>query len=137
MHSVLVHRKRFHSYDHLFVTDAKVSTGNNRAAYMRVYRKRKRLEEYNCNNLPKRTKLHAELQREYRETHKNVFAEYMHNYRKRKAQENTTPQVSTSSDPTPTPIIYNCNQANEYFQKIFFLVIHFVIPATYVTESGT
>jgi hypothetical protein len=41
----------------------------------------------------------------------------MRNYRKRKAQENTTPQVSASTDPTPTPIIYNCNQANEYFQN--------------------
>jgi hypothetical protein len=36
-----------------------------------------RLEEGICNNVPKRTKLNAERQREYRETHKNIFAEYM------------------------------------------------------------
>jgi hypothetical protein len=72
---------------------------------------------------PKGTKLHAEQQREYRETHKNLSAEYMCNYKKHKAQEkareNKTPQSSTSTDPTPTPIIYNYNQANEYFQKNF------------------
>jgi hypothetical protein len=56
----------------------KMSAGNSRAAYMREYRKRKRLQENNCNNVPKRTKLHAERQREYRETHKNLSAEYMH-----------------------------------------------------------
>jgi hypothetical protein len=43
----------------------------------------------------------------------------MHNYRKLKAQENKTQQASTSTDPTPTPIIYSYNQANEYFQKNF------------------
>jgi hypothetical protein len=60
----------------------------------------------------------AERQREYRETHKNLYAEYMRNYRKRKterkAQENKTPQASTSTDPTPTPVMHNYNQANEY-----------------------
>jgi hypothetical protein len=40
-----------------------------------------------CNNVSKRIKLHAERQREYRETHKNISAEYMHNYRRLKAQE--------------------------------------------------
>jgi hypothetical protein len=30
-----------------------------------------------------------------------------------------TSQASTSTDPTPTPIIYNYNQVNEYFQKNF------------------
>jgi hypothetical protein len=44
----------------------------------------------------------------------------MRNYRKRKAQvkaqENKISQTSTSTDHTPTPIIYNYNQANEYFQ---------------------
>jgi hypothetical protein len=30
----------------------KMSAGNNRAAYMWEYRKRKRLEEDNCNNVP-------------------------------------------------------------------------------------
>jgi ribosomal protein S21 len=48
------------------------------------------LEEDNCNNAPKRTKVHAERQREYTETRKNLFAEYMNNYRKRKAQETRT-----------------------------------------------
>jgi hypothetical protein len=95
-----------------------IADGNSRAAYMREYKKRKRLED-NCNNVPKRTKLHAERHREYRETHKNVSAEYMHNYRKRKDQENNTPQASTSTEPTPTPIMYNYNQDNEYFQKNF------------------
>jgi hypothetical protein len=33
--------------------------GHSRAAFMRKYRKRKRLEEDNCNNVPKRTKLNA------------------------------------------------------------------------------
>jgi hypothetical protein len=33
--------------------------------------------------------------------------------------ENETPQASTSADPTPTPIIYSYNQANEEFQKNF------------------
>jgi hypothetical protein len=64
-----------------------MSAGNSRAAYMREYRKRKRLEEDNCNNVPKRTELHAERQREYKETHKNLCAEYVRNYRKRRAQE--------------------------------------------------
>jgi hypothetical protein len=85
---------------------------------MKQYRKRKQIQD-NCNNVPKRTKLHAERQREYRYTHKNLSAEYIRNYRKRKDQENKTPQASTLTDPTPTPIIYNYNQANECFQKNF------------------
>jgi hypothetical protein len=48
------------------------------------------------------------------EKHKNISAEYMRNYRKRKSQENKTPQASTSTDQTPTQIIYNYDQANEY-----------------------
>jgi hypothetical protein len=86
----------------------KMSTSNSPAAYMRGYRLRKRLEGDNCTNVTKRTKLNAERQRDYR---------------KRKAQEevqeNKTLQASTSAEPTPTPIIYNYNQANEYFQKNF------------------
>jgi hypothetical protein len=39
----------------------------------------------------------------------------MRNYRKRKAQKNKTPKACMSTDRTPTPIIYNYNQANEYF----------------------
>jgi hypothetical protein len=65
-----------------------------------------RLEGVICNNVPKRKKLNAERQREYREIHKNISAEYMRNYKKRKAQENKTPQASTSADPKPTPIIF-------------------------------
>jgi hypothetical protein len=75
---------------------------------MREYRKRRWLEGDNCNNVPKRrTKLNAERQ---------------HDYRKRKAQgktqENKTSQASTSTDPAPTPIIYNYNKVNECFPKI-------------------
>jgi hypothetical protein len=89
----------------------KMLADNIRATYMKEYRKRKRLEEDNYNNVPKRTKLHVERQHEYRGTHLlNTCV---------KAQENKTPQASTSTDPTPTPIIYNYNQANEYFQKNF------------------
>jgi hypothetical protein len=36
-----------------------MSAGDSRAAYMREYRKRKRLEEDNDNNVPKRANLHA------------------------------------------------------------------------------
>jgi hypothetical protein len=61
-----------------------MSAGNSRAAYMREYRKRKRLEEDNCINVPKR------------ETHKNLYVEYMRNYRQRKAQEIKTPQAGSS-----------------------------------------
>jgi hypothetical protein len=57
------------------------------------------------------------------EKHKKLTAEYMCNYRKRKAhekaKENKTPKEFTSTDPTPTPIIYNYNKTNEYFQKNF------------------
>jgi hypothetical protein len=84
----------------------KMSAGNSHAACMRKYRKRKRLEEGNCNNVPERTKLHAELQREYREMHENLSAEYMHIYRKHKAQENKTPQASMSTAPTDNIEIY-------------------------------
>jgi hypothetical protein len=56
-----------------------MSAGNSRAAYMREYRRRRRLEEDNCNNVPKRTELRAERQCEYIETHKNISAEYMRN----------------------------------------------------------
>jgi hypothetical protein len=81
-----------------------VSASNGRAAYMKKRRKRQRLEADNCNNVPKRTKLNAERQRDYR---------------KRKAQENKTSQTYTSTAPTPIPIIYNYNEANKYFQKNF------------------
>jgi hypothetical protein len=49
---------------------ALISSGNSRAAYMREYRKRKRLEEDNCNNASKWAKLHTERQLEYRGTYK-------------------------------------------------------------------
>jgi hypothetical protein len=87
-----------------------MSADNSHAAYMREYRKRKWSEEDNCNTVPKQTKLNAKRQCEYRETHKNLSAEYMRNYRKHKAQENKTPQASTSTDPTPTLFIYNYNE---------------------------
>jgi hypothetical protein len=54
----------------------KMFAGNSRAAYMREYRKTKRSEEDNCNNVPKRKTLHAERQSEYKETDKNLSAEY-------------------------------------------------------------
>jgi hypothetical protein len=74
-----------------------MSAGNSRAAYMREYRKRKRLEEYNFNNVPKRTELNDERQSEYRETHKNLYVEYMRNYRQRKGREIKTRQAGSSS----------------------------------------
>jgi hypothetical protein len=43
---------------------------------MTEYRKRKRLDEDNCKNVPKRTNLNAERQREYRETHKSLSADF-------------------------------------------------------------
>jgi hypothetical protein len=42
-----------------------ISAGINRATCTRECRKRKRLGEDNCNNVPKRTKSHAERQHEY------------------------------------------------------------------------
>jgi hypothetical protein len=59
----------------------------------------------------------------------------MCNNRKRKAQENKTPQASMSTDPAPTLIMYNYNQANEYFQKNL-LVIHLHMPVMYVIDYG-
>jgi hypothetical protein len=94
----------------------KMSAGNSHAACRTEYKKRMRLDEDNCNNVPKQIKLNAEWQCEYKETHKNVSAENMRNYRKCKVQENKT-QASTSTDLTPTAITYNYDQANEYFQK--------------------
>jgi hypothetical protein len=79
---------------------------------MSEYRKRIRLEKAICNKVYKWPKLHAERQCEYREVHNNLSAEYMRNYRRRKAQENKISQASTSTDSTPTPITYNYNQAN-------------------------
>jgi hypothetical protein len=78
-----------------------------------------RLEEDNCNNVPKRKKFHAEGRREYLETHKDLSALYMRNYIKSKAQKRKTSQASTLTVPTPAPIIYNYNHANEYFQRNF------------------
>jgi hypothetical protein len=84
-------------------------SGNSRDAYMREYSKRMRLEKDICNNVPKRTKLNAERQYDYRKLKAQE-----------KAQENKTPQASKSTDPTPAQIIYNYNQASEYFQKNFW-----------------
>lgn len=63
-----------------------------------------RVDKDICNNVPKRTKLNAEQQCDYR---------------KREAQENKTSQASTSTDPTTTPIIYSYYGVNEYFQNNF------------------
>jgi hypothetical protein len=95
--------------------------GKSRVEYMREYRKRKRLKDDNSqssNNVSKRRKTNAEYMREYRKSHVDKQptksnAEYMREYRKRKAQEKT-PQASTSTHPTPTPIIYSYNQANTF-----------------------
>jgi hypothetical protein len=54
---------------------------------MTEYRRIKRLEEDNCSNVPKRTKLNDERHREYRGTHKNLFVENMRDYRQRNLQE--------------------------------------------------
>jgi hypothetical protein len=43
----------------------KLSAGNNRAACMREHRKRMRLEQYICYNVPKRTMLNAERHHDY------------------------------------------------------------------------
>jgi hypothetical protein len=51
------------------------------STYSIQFNKRKQLEGYNCNNVPKRTKLNAERQGDYR---------------KCKAQENKAPQASNS-----------------------------------------
>jgi hypothetical protein len=48
---------------------------------MREYRKRKRLEG-NCSNVPRRRKLHAERQREYRETHKSYLLDVLSDFLK-------------------------------------------------------
>jgi predicted GIY-YIG superfamily endonuclease len=54
--------------------------GTSRAAYMREYKKRKRLEESNFNDVPRSVNIQKHI--------KNLSAEYMHNYRKLRAQEN-------------------------------------------------
>jgi hypothetical protein len=93
----------------------------------------KRLEEDNCNNVPKRTKLHAERQREYTEPHKNLSAEYMHIYRKHKTQETQRHkhllQLTLHHLQFYAIIIKPMNT----FQGIL-LVIHLVMPETYVID---
>jgi hypothetical protein len=51
-----------------------MSAGITRAAYERLQEK-EAVRRINGNNVPKRTKLTAEGQREYGETHKNLSAE--------------------------------------------------------------
>jgi hypothetical protein len=80
--------------------------------------------------------LNVKGQLQYTETHKNLSAEYMCNYRKGKAQENKTPHASTSNDPTPTPTYKIIIKLMNMFQRIL-LVIHLVMPAAYVIEYGT
>jgi hypothetical protein len=85
---------------------------------MRKYRKRKRLEGDNCNNVPKRTKLHAERQRDYR---------------KRKAQEKNHHkhlcQLTRHQLQLYTIIMKTMNT----FKRIL-LVIILVMPATYLID---
>jgi hypothetical protein len=92
----------------------KVSAGNGHAAYMIEYRKRKRSEEDNCNNVPKWTKVNAERQCEYRETRKNLSAEEMQSSSKSSGKQNITSIYVNWLYTNP-----NYNQANEYFQKNF------------------
>jgi hypothetical protein len=74
-----------------------MSVGNSRAAYMREYRKLKRLEEDNCNNVPKRTKLNVEQEREYRKNKTpqagDSRAAYMRRYRKRMHNKSASPST--------------------------------------------
>jgi hypothetical protein len=56
----------------------KMSAGNSRAAYMREYNERKRLEKQYFNNIPKRPTLNAERQSEYKETYKNLSPGFQH-----------------------------------------------------------
>jgi tRNA A37 methylthiotransferase MiaB len=83
-----------------------MSAGNSRAACMREYKKRKRIEKDNCNNVRKRTKLHAERLREYTETHKiylvNTCAITENAKHRTELRKNKTSQASASTDPTPT-----------------------------------
>jgi hypothetical protein len=86
-----LHAERQRGYRKLKVQENKTpQAGSSRAAYMREYRKRMQVEKDICDNVPKQIKLNAERQRDYR---------------KSKAQENKTTQASTSTDPTPTPIV--------------------------------
>jgi glucan phosphorylase len=62
-------------------------------------------------------------------------AERQRDYRKRKAQENKTSQESTSTDPTPTPIYTVIIKRMNTFKRIV-LVIHLVMPATYLIDYG-
>jgi hypothetical protein len=39
---------------------------------------------------------------------------------RKKLRERKASQAFTSTDPTPTPVIYSYNKANKYFQKNFF-----------------
>jgi hypothetical protein len=56
----------------------KMSAGNSRAAYRRKYRKRKRLEEDNYNNVLKWINLNAERHRDYRKDNYNAeIVEFM------------------------------------------------------------
>jgi hypothetical protein len=65
----------------------KMPIDNSRSAYMKEYRKGKWLEEDNCNNVPKQTKLNAEQQHECRGNKTpqagNSCAEYMRECRNR------------------------------------------------------
>jgi hypothetical protein len=66
----------------------------------------------------------------------NLSAEYMRNYRKSKAQENKTPQASTSTDPTPIPIVYTIVIKLMTAFKRILLAIHLAMPTKYVIDYG-
>jgi hypothetical protein len=74
------------------------------------------------------------------ETHKNISAANMRNCRKcksqEKAQENKTLQASTSTDPTPTTIIYYIIIKPINSSKRTSSVIHLDMPVTYVIDYG-
>jgi hypothetical protein len=80
-----------------------MSAGNNRATYIGQYRTWNRLEEDNCNNVHKRTNYMPSDSVNIEQHINTLSVEYMRNYRKRKAQENKTPEPSTLTDATPTP----------------------------------
>jgi hypothetical protein len=80
-------------------------------------------------------KFNVEWQHEYRETHKNLSAEYMRKYRKRKAQENKTPQASTSTDLHQLQLCTFVMKPMNTIRRML-LVIHLVMPVTYVIDYG-
>jgi hypothetical protein len=94
--------------------------GNSHAAYMRGYRKRMRVEKDICNNAPKRTKLNAERQHDYRNA---KLRKIKHHKRLR--------QLTLHQLQLYTIIIKRMNTF-----KRMLLVIYLVMPATYALDYG-